>query len=237
MTNSPTPSAREDIVAIDGPGGVGKSSVARALAASLGWLYIDTGAMYRAVTVAALRRGLSLTDENALGRLARSVRIELRPQADGDPTTWLDGEDVSREIRANDVSVATAVVADTPSVRHTLVTQQRELGQRGQVVMDGRDITTVVFPRARWKFYLDASLDERVQRRAEQLMAKDLWVDSADLTQQIMARDTRDRTRPVGPLRIAPDATVVDTTALDFDTVLQTLLAHVTAARPVAGPR
>jgi cytidylate kinase len=216
-----------DIVAIDGPGGVGKSTVARALAARLGWTYIDTGAMYRAVTLAAMERGLPLDGEQALADLTRRSIIELRPVPGGDPTIWLDGRDVSLAIRTNEVSVATARVADTPPVRHLLVAQQRRLGERGHAVMDGRDITTVVFPRARWKFYLDAALGERVQRRAEQLMARGLWVDSEELTRQIVERDSRDRSRPVGPLRIAPDAVVVDTSAMSFETVVETLLAQV----------
>lgn len=218
-----------DIVALDGPGGVGKSSVAREVAARLGWLYIDTGAMYRAVTLAATEQGLSLNDEPALAQLARTLQIELRPHPGGDPTIWLDGRDVSLAIRTNQISVATALVADTPTVRHILVAHQRRLGEQGRVVMDGRDITTVVFPQARWKFYLDASLDERVQRRAEQLMAKGLWVNSEELAKQITERDRRDRIRPVGPLRIAPGATVIDTTSLSFETVVQTLLAQVQA--------
>jgi cytidylate kinase len=225
-----------DVVAIDGPGGVGKSTVARALAARLGWLYIDTGAMYRAVTLSALRQGIALDDEAALATLARRCEVELRAQRGMDPSVHLNGEDVSLEIRANEVSVATAKVADTPAVRHTLVGRQRQMGEKGQVVMDGRDITTVVFPMARWKFYLDASLGERVQRRAEQLMAKGMWVDSDELTQQIMERDTRDRSRPVGPLRIAEDAVVIDTSAMDFETVVETLMAQVLAAEPSLRP-
>jgi CMP/dCMP kinase len=237
VANAPqSPKASLDIVAIDGPGGVGKSSVARALAGRLGWLYIDTGAMYRAVTLAAVEQGLSLRDEAALAQLTRSAEIELRPEPSGDPSVWLDGRDVSHAIRTNEISVATAHVADTPSVRRLLVAHQQSLGDRGQVVMDGRDITTVVFPRARWKFYLDASLNDRVQRRAEQLIAKGMWVDSDELTQQIMERDRRDRIRPVGPLRIARDAVVVDTTSLPFDTVVETLMAQVTASPRVSTP-
>jgi cytidylate kinase len=225
-----------DIVAIDGPGGVGKSTVARTLAQRLGWLYIDTGAMYRAVTLAATERGVSLTDESALAGIARTAKMELRPESGGDPSIWLDGRDVSMAIRTNEISVATALVADTPTVRHLLVEQQRRLGEQGRCVVDGRDITTVVFPQARWKIYLDASLDERVQRRAEQLMARGLWVDLEELTRQIMERDRRDRIRPVGPLRIASDALVVDTTSLGFETVVETLLAHVQASLPLSAP-
>lgn len=217
----------DEVVAIDGPGGVGKSTVARALAGRLGWAYIDTGAMYRALTLAALDRGLHLGDEVQIAQLARAVTIELRPSGDSEPSVWLDGRDVTQAIRTNEISAATSRVADMPAVRHILVAQQQHLGRRGQVVADGRDATTVIFPRARWKFYLDAALGERVQRRAEQLMAKGLWVDSEELTRQIVERDHRDRTRPVGPLRIAPGAIVVDTTALSFATVVDTLHALV----------
>jgi CMP/dCMP kinase len=227
VTDSPAASEATEVVAIDGPGGVGKSSVARELASRLGWLYIDTGAMYRAVTLAATERAIALTDETALAQLTRSSQIELRPLPGGDPTIWLDGRDVSLAIRTSEISTATALVADTPAVRHILVAHQRLLGEKGRVVMDGRDITTVVFPQARWKFYLDASLGERVQRRAEQMMAKGMWVNSDDLALQIMERDRRDRMRPVGPLRIAADAVVIDTTSLSFEAVVQTLQAQV----------
>ncbi len=233
---APQPPPLADVVAIDGPGGVGKSSVAQALAQRLGWLYIDTGAMYRAVTLAATEGGMSLDDEGALARLTREVTIELRPQDGHDPLVLLDGRDVSLDIRTNEISTATARVADTPSVRSLLVEQQRRMGERERVVMDGRDITTVVFPNARWKFYLDASLAERVQRRAEQLTVKGLWVDSDDLTRQIMERDTRDRSRPVGPLRIAPGTVVVDTTSLSFEAVVETLMAQVRSAASVSAP-
>jgi cytidylate kinase len=236
VTSSLLPPAPLDVVALDGPGGVGKSSVAREVASRLGWLYIDTGAMYRTVTLAALERELSLTDESGLAQIAREAKIELKPEAGGEPSIWLNGRDVTNLIRTNEISTATALVADTPTVRHLLVTHQRRLGEQGRVVMDGRDITTVVFPQARWKFYLDASLDERVQRRAEQLMARGLWVDSQELSKQIMERDRRDRIRPVGPLRIANDATVIDTTSLTFNTVVETLLAQVTAGLQANSP-
>lgn len=219
-------------MAIDGPGGVGKSSVARAVAERLGWLYIDTGAMYRAVTFAALERGAPMENEKELEALAQGLNIELRPENGGDPSVWVDGRDVSDQIRTNEISTATAKVADTPSVRHILVEQQRKMGERGCCVMDGRDITTVVFPQGRWKFYLDASIGERVQRRAEQLMGRGIWVDSDDLTRQIMERDRRDRERVVGPLMIAEDAVVIDTTSLDFRTVVETIIAQVTSDSP-----
>jgi cytidylate kinase len=202
------------VVALDGPVGVGKSTVAQLLAHELGYIYIDTGAMYRAVTLEAMRRSIDLANESALTDLARSISLTLE-QRDDHLAILCDGRDVTDEIRSPDVSRNTSPVADVIGVRTEMVRQQRELGLQRDCVMEGRDIGTVVFPDARWKFYLDASLEERTRRRALQLATKGKPEDLALVRADVIRRDQRDRSRPFGPLLVAPDAIVIDTTMLD----------------------
>ncbi|MDX9755270.1 MAG: (d)CMP kinase, partial [bacterium] len=159
------------IIAIDGPVGVGKSTVAARLAAQLGLLYIDTGAMYRAVTLQAMRRQLDMEDQDGIARMAQTLRIEFQ-RIDGVLHITCEGEDVSEAIRAPEVSKNTSAVADNPAVRHHLVALQQKMGRDGGVVMEGRDIATVVFPDAEIKIYLDADPEVRAQRRYEELLAK-----------------------------------------------------------------
>jgi cytidylate kinase len=209
------------LVAIDGPAGAGKSTVARAVARELGFTYLDSGAMYRCVAL------LSLKDPGREpAELARRARIELREQ-DGIPRTLLDGRDVSARIRAADVSEAASRVAADPGVREALVAQQRALIDAGDWVAEGRDIGTVVAPDAELKVYLTASAEERARRRAAELGA-----DPATVLAEQSLRDERDSTRSHSPLQAAPGALALDTTGMDVDRVVARIAA---LARDAAG--
>jgi CMP/dCMP kinase len=212
------------IVAIDGPSGAGKGTVARAVAARLGYRHIDTGAMYRAVAWKALQEQLDLSREDAVADLARRVRIEV-----ADSTTRLDGQDISALIRTAEVDTAAAAVARQPRVREVLIQQQREMGRGGRVVMEGRDIGTVVFPDANVKVYLDASPEERARRRAhDPAHAAGRGAAAVqDVATALEARDFSDRTRAASPLTPAADAVVVDTTGLSIEEAIQRVLALV----------
>jgi cytidylate kinase len=206
-------------VAIDGPAGAGKSTLARRIAAKLGYLYIDTGAMYRAVALWALRTNVALSDMHRLEQLAKEARIEFEA---GTERVFLNGDDVSEAIRAPEVSEAASQVSVVPAVRRALVRKQREIGERASVVMEGRDIGTVVFPQATVKIFLDADADTRTGRRAaESSQPADV------VSRQIRERDRRDRTRAESPLVQAPDAVYVDTTGLSIDEVEAALLKIV----------
>jgi CMP/dCMP kinase len=204
------------IIAIDGPVGSGKSTVARRVAELLGYLYLDSGAMYRAVALAAVREGLSLEDAARLEELAKRSRIEL-VMRDGTLRVLLDGEDVTEAIRSPEVSQAASKVAEHGGVRKVLVAEQQRMGADGGVVMEGRDIGTAVFPNADLKIYLDASLEERARRRLGDHQARGEKMTLEELVEQIRERDRRDRQREVSPLVQAPDAVLVDSTALDIE--------------------
>jgi cytidylate kinase len=199
------------IVAIDGPAGAGKSTLARRVAERIGAVYIDTGAMYRAVALWALRQGIPCDDPHRLEALAQHAKIEFQP---GQSTVLLNGEDVSAAIRTPEVASAASEVAAVPAVRRAMVALQREIAASAMVVMEGRDIGTVVFPEAEVKIYLDASTDIRARRRAEELEAKQIPFDQDLLRQQIEERDSRDRNRAASPLLQAADATYLDSSAL-----------------------
>jgi len=218
------------IVTIAGPAGSGKSTVARLLAARLGVAHLDTGAMYRAVTVAGLRRGVDLADEAALERLAGEIRIDLVRDGDG-LRVLVDGEDVTTAIRDNEVSRKTFHAASNEGVRSVLVEAQRRIGREwGSLVTEGRDQGTVVFPKADVKFYLDASLEERARRRHRELVQRGQDATVATIMEELRQRDASDRNRKVGPLRVAEDAVVVDTTRMTIDEVVDTLMEHVRRA-------
>ncbi len=203
-------------VAIDGPAGAGKSTIARRIAHKLGYLYIDTGAMYRAIALWALRASVGLSDMHRLEQLANEAIIEFVP---GTNAVLLNGEDVSEAIRAPEVSNAASEVSLVPAVRRALVRKQRELGEQASVVMEGRDIGSVVFPDATIKIFLDAHPEARVERRAaESSLPPDV------VAQQIGERDNRDRARAESPLVQAPDAIYFDTTGLSIDEVEAGLL-------------
>jgi cytidylate kinase len=211
---------RRIVVAIDGPAGAGKSTIARRLAGRLGFLYIDSGAMYRALGLWALRTGVSLDDGERLAVLAREAAIELEP----DGTVRLNLEDVTEAIRTSEVSQAASRVSTFPGVRHAMVEQQRAMARRTSVVMEGRDIGTVVFPDADVKIFLDADPSVRADRRVKELSGKGEAVDPADMARQIRERDARDRGRAEAPLVQAPDAVYLDSTGLTIEEVEQRLL-------------
>ena len=212
------------VVAIDGPAGAGKSSIARRLAQRLGFTYIDTGAMYRAVALWALRQGVRFDDLHRMEQLAMAAAIELAPGR-----IHLNGEDVSEAIRTQEVSNGASRIAVIPGVRRAMVAKQREIGQRSSVVMEGRDIGTVVFPDAAVKIYLDAGIEERVRRRLEEERAKGSVVDAGALAEQMKERDRRDSTRADAPLAQAPDATYLNSTGMSLDEVEEAILKLVRA--------
>lgn len=213
------------IVAIDGPAGAGKSTIARRIADRLGFTYINTGAMYRAVALWALRNGTALNDMHRLERLSLEAKIEFGP---GDGSVLLNGEDVTEFLYTPEVTAAASKVSVVPGVRRALLPLQRNIAQNTSVVMEGRDIGTVIFPEAQVKIFLDANPRERARRRAHELRtAAAVGVDT--VAAEIQERDTRDRTRPESPLMQAPDAVLLDTTALSVDEVEERILRLVRA--------
>jgi cytidylate kinase len=209
------------IIAIDGPVGSGKSTLARRVAALLGYVYIDTGAMYRSVALKAQRRGVPLDSGDALAALAGETRIDLRQMdgAGGAQQVLLDGEDVTRLIRTPEVAQAASKVALETGVRKVLVAEQRRAGERGGVVMEGRDIGSVVFPDAQLKIFLTASPEVRAERRWREHQQKGDAIDLARTLDEIIERDRRDRERTTSPLVKAQDAVVVDSTAMEPEEV------------------
>lgn len=209
------------VVAIDGPAGAGKSTIAKSVAAKLGFVYIDTGAMYRAVALWALRAGIPETDVHKLEQLALQAEITF---AAGSQTVYLNGEDVTEAIRQPDVSAAASKVSAISGVRRALVEKQREMGAVGSVVMEGRDIGSVVFPDARVKIFLDAPSPERVKRRKLELAGRGVQADGHATAKAIDERDHRDRTRAEAPLVQAPDAVYVDSGSLTIEEVEEQVL-------------
>lgn len=209
------------VIAIDGPAGAGKSTIARAVADRLGFVYIDTGAMYRAVALWALRRNVNTSDMHRLEQLAIEADIAFEA---GAPTVLLNGEDVTEAIRTPDVAEAASKVSAVPAVRRVLVEKQRTMAAESSVVMEGRDIGTVVFPEAQVKIFLDANPAIRADRRIVQLRSTGQAVSPEATAREIAERDQRDRTRSEAPLMQAPDALYVDSTALDIPEVEELIL-------------
>lgn len=221
------------IVTIDGPAGSGKSTTARRVADALGYLYVDSGAMYRALALAVLARGLDPADESAVAALADGTRIGFAAAADGGgtPRVLVNGADVTDAIRTSDIDRAASTLAAFPAVRARLVALQREIAAEGGVVMEGRDIGTVVFPGADVKVFLDADLAVRAARRQKQRDALGLPPELlADVMQELDARDRRDRTRSESPLRVPDGAVVVDTTSCTIDEQVERVLSLVAGA-------
>lgn len=216
-------------VAIDGPAGAGKSTVAKTLAKKLDFIYVDTGAMYRAVTLAALRKGIDLKDQDCLTRLARDVSVALLPDGNGGLKVLLNGENVSEDIRSQEVSKNVSLVAMVPGVRKRLVELQRAMAARGGVVMEGRDIGTVVLPDAPVKVFLTATHVERAKRRREELAAKGNLIDQEQMEKEILIRDQIDSTREADPLTQAEDAVVIDSTSFSVKEVVEMIMSLVLA--------
>jgi len=212
------------IIAIDGPAGAGKSTIAKRLAGRLGFTYIDTGAMYRAVALWAVRQGVDFDDHHRMEQLALASEIQLAPGR-----IELNNEDVTAAIRTPEVTNGASRIAVIPGVRRAMVAKQREIGQKVSVVMEGRDIGTVVFPNADVKVFLDATLEERVRRRLLESRAKGVEVSASALTAQMRERDERDSTRADAPLAQAPDAVYLDSTELSEEEVAEAILKIVRA--------
>jgi len=213
-----------ETIAIDGPAAAGKSTVAEQLARDLNYLYFDTGVMYRVVTWVALQRGVPIEDEEAISELARQVPIDIVPPTvqDGRQYTVLaDGQDVTWEIRRPEVDYQVSPVSAYVQVRAALTAQQRRIGQRGKVVMVGRDIGTVVLPEARLKVYLEATVEERARRRYRERQQRGDNCVYRDILRDMRRRDKIDSERAAAPLRAAPDAVIIDTTDMDVEQVVQ----------------
>ena len=209
-------------IAIDGPSGAGKSSVAKKLAARLNIDYIDTGAMYRAVAYKMLREGIGIEDREALKAMLENIHIDF---SRGE--TILDDEVISEKIRTPEISKLASDASALPEVREKLVSLQRAMGESKSVVMDGRDIGTVVFPKAKYKFFLTATVKERAKRRWLELSEKGLDVELDDVEADIIQRDHNDSTRALNPLRKAEDAIEIDTTAMNLEQVTQHILSYI----------
>ena len=217
------------IIAIDGPAGSGKSTVAKIVAEKLNFRYIDTGSMYRSVAWKSLEKNTALRDEDAVADIASKVKIELVPGKDGQ-LVFVDGKNITNQLKVEEISRGAAIVAAQPMIREIMTTKQRKLGAQGKVIMDGRDIGTVVFPQADKKFFLDADPKERGRRRFIELKEKD-QVKNTDLPTiiaQIVQRDHEDRSRKIAPLKQAKDAMLIDTTHLSVDQVAEEIIKIIT---------
>lgn len=215
--------ASQVTIAMDGPAGSGKSTVARRIAEELGFLYLDSGAMYRAVTVLAIRHGIA-EDTPKLIDMVNQCQINF---ADNGKTILLNDEDVSTSIRTPEVNRLVADVAKIPEIRQEIVKHQQRIGAEGSLIAEGRDLTTIVFPDADFKFYLDASVTERAKRRLAELHAQNVNTTLAAVESEIRARDEKDTTREHSPLRAADDAIIVDTTCKTIDEVVDFIVERV----------
>ena len=213
-------------IAVDGPAGAGKSSIAKAIAHELGFVYIDTGAMYRAIGLAAVRKGIDTKDQQSVISILDQVRIELQHDQHGQQI-YLDGENVSQEIRMPEISVAASNVAVIPAVRLKLVELQRVLAKQGNVIMDGRDIGTYVLPDAQIKIFLTASVEARARRRHAELMEKGIASTLEDVTIDMKYRDQNDSGRDFAPLKPADDSILVDSTDMSLQETIDKILSIV----------
>ncbi len=218
------------IIAIDGPSGAGKSTVGKALAERLGYLYIDTGAMYRAIALKMKRRAIGPEDEKALSQLVTSIHLSFL-QDGRENRLFCNGEDITHAIRTPEISRFASEISKNPIVREALVRMQREMGQKGGVVLEGRDIGTVVFPEADVKFYLDAVPEERAKRRFKELVEKGLRVDFEETLREVIERDQNDMSRRHSPLKRAEDAVLIDSTSRSVDEVVGEMVRLVQEKR------
>jgi cytidylate kinase len=222
---------RRPVVAIDGPAGAGKSTVTKRVAGELGYLLVDTGALYRAVALAALRAGISWEDDAALGAFAFQLvaerAVELGTRAGGGVAVRLRGEDISSAIREPNVSQGASKVSAVSAVREALLDMQRAAGAQGGVILEGRDIGTVVFPSAEAKFFLTASVDVRARRRLDELISSGKPAEFEEVRREVAERDLRDSTRPIAPLKQAPDAMSIDSSVLSIDQVVARIVLRV----------
>ncbi len=225
MTTGAAVGREVPVLTVDGPSGSGKGTVSRLVAARLGWHFLDSGALYRVLGLAARERGVALDDEPSLARIALALDLQFTGGADGEePQVWLDGREVSLALRTEGAGADASRVAALPRVRDALLERQRAFRVPPGLVADGRDMGTVVFPDARAKVFLEASPEERATRRYNQLKRKGLHASLPELLREVAERDARDRSRSVSPLRAADDAVVVDTTSMSIDVVVARVL-------------
>jgi len=224
-----------EIVTIDGPAGAGKSTVGKMLAQRLKYLFLDTGAMYRAVALRAKQRGVSPEDEGALERLCRDLDITFKEDEQGQRVIC-QGEDVTEKIREPEIGWMASVVSMRRPVRQAMVRLQRKIGGKGKVVAEGRDTGTVVFPRAKFKFFLDAELEERARRRHRELAAKGISVEMERIEKEIGERDEQDSRRELAPLQPAADARHIDSTGISAEEVVERILAVIEKTPRLPGP-
>lgn len=233
MKNPPSPGQKLPIVAIDGPAGAGKSTAARLLAAQLGFILIDTGALYRTLALQALERNISLADGPALGRLCSELKFQFgsleKPSGNNVPKLkiYCNGLDVTDSIRTPELGLAASNVSKLPEVRAALLQVQRDFGRDGGIVMEGRDIGTVIFPQAELKFFLTASVESRARRRCEELEAAGITVKFDQILRETQIRDDQDSNRPIAPLKPAADSTLIDSTAKTLEEVVAEMARHV----------
>ncbi|PKN60312.1 MAG: cytidylate kinase [Deltaproteobacteria bacterium HGW-Deltaproteobacteria-11] len=218
------------LITIDGPAGSGKSTVSRLLAKKLSYLYLDTGALYRAVACQAIRNGVSATDEEGVAELCRRTEIRLR-RVDDCLKVFVDAQDVTEKIRTEPVGLLASTLSAMPVVRSSLLTIQRESGKNGGIIAEGRDMGTVVFPDADLKFFLDADVEERARRRYMELVVRGEKVDYPSLKKDLLCRDRQDRERAVAPLKVPEGAIMVDSTRLSIDAVVKAMLAAIPEQR------
>ncbi|SHO42952.1 (d)CMP kinase [Desulfopila aestuarii] len=227
--------ATAEIVTIDGPSGVGKSTISRKVSAALGFTYLDTGAMYRGVACYLEECGVDIGDETAVAKALANLDLQLLPakDADSDVGVIICGKDVSAVIRTPQMSMAASAVSKLQPVREKLTAMQQQAGSKGRIVAEGRDTGTVVFPEAAYKFFLDATPEERARRRVRQLHEKGQIVDETEILALTIERDKNDRERSLAPLKKADDALLIDTTEIDITEVCGRVLAAVKAKRSV----
>lgn len=215
-----------EIITIDGPSGSGKSTLSRLIAHRLGFTYLDTGAMYRAVGYKARQKGVSFTDDQALAEILDEMTLELTA-GNGDTRVIMDGEDISQAIRTAEMGMAASAVSARPIVREKLTILQQKMGQKGKVVAEGRDTGTVVFPKARYKFYLDASPEERALRRCNQLIEQGQNANRQEILAQIIQRDQNDSSRSLAPLKAADDAVIIDSSTMSIEEVARVIIKRL----------
>jgi cytidylate kinase len=214
------------VIAIDGPAGSGKSTTARLVAKRLGFMYIDSGALYRAFTLEALNKGISLDDEDALVVLLNRTKFDIE-NAENDCLVFLNGKDVTNDIRSQEVTAHVSVVSEYPKVREVITQKQREIADDHSVVVEGRDIGTVVFPDADLKIFMDASVKERARRRFEELRSKGIRTNLKDVEKDIVRRDKHDAEREISPLHKASDAILLDTTKMNINEQVEYIVQKV----------
>jgi len=218
------------VVTIDGPAGAGKSTVSKALAKKLGYIYLDTGALYRALAYKALKAKILLEDTPALAKLCSDTTVSLK-NIDGRMAVLVDGVDVGDKIRTEEVGLAASKISAFAVVRESLLNLQREAGLQGGIVAEGRDMGSIVFPNADYKFYLDANAEERIKRRYNELFSKGVGAEYLAIQKDMIARDEQDSKRKIAPLKASADAVIIDSTGLSVEGVVEKIIEHICARR------